>query len=186
MRLLPLVRERTLDDTVNLFLQLKVNVENNSKTESIEFSSFEVQFLYCCHSIETKIWKVYSQLVAHCTQFIIWQKIKTLPYMTSQTLLLLLLDSDLRVNVCVIIHSWHHCHHLEHWDWEREKKHWRLGVNWRRHVAGPHLPRSHEAGVGCLVLWGSQHLGLARSGQPVTATWQWEERGPNNSAAASL
>ena len=40
---------------MSLFLQLKVSDEKNSKTESIDLSSFKLQFLLCCYSTQAKI-----------------------------------------------------------------------------------------------------------------------------------
>ena len=37
---------------MNLFLQLKVSDENNSKTESIDLSSFKMQFLSSCYNTQ--------------------------------------------------------------------------------------------------------------------------------------
>jgi hypothetical protein len=47
---------------VSLFLQLKVSDENNSKLESIDLSSFEIQFDPCCYNSQAGIWKDDSQL----------------------------------------------------------------------------------------------------------------------------
>ena len=46
----PKMRGRTLSGVVNLFLQLKVDDENISKTKSINLSSFKTQFISCCYS----------------------------------------------------------------------------------------------------------------------------------------
>ena len=42
---------------MNLSLQLKVKDENNSKTESIDLSSFEMQFLSGCYNSQNENWK---------------------------------------------------------------------------------------------------------------------------------
>lgn len=53
------MRGRTLGDNVNSFLQLKVTMENNSKTKSTNLSSFETQFL------KLKFGRMITNLITH-------------------------------------------------------------------------------------------------------------------------
>ena len=46
---------------MNLFLQLKVSIENNSKT-TIDLSSFKLQFLCHCYNTRAETWRDGSQL----------------------------------------------------------------------------------------------------------------------------
>ena len=41
---------------MNLFLQLKVSDENNSKIESKDLSLFKMQFLSSCYNTQTELW----------------------------------------------------------------------------------------------------------------------------------
>lgn len=68
------VRGGTLCGVVNLFLLLKVSDKNNSQIGSMDLSSFEMQFLSCCYYTQTEFGKMIANLVAHMTQFTVWQK----------------------------------------------------------------------------------------------------------------
>ena len=77
---------------VNLFLQLKVSNDNSSKIESINLSSFEMQFLSRCYNVIVEIWVDNNHL--GCA-FYVWQKINSLLCILS---LVLKIDSNLRVD----------------------------------------------------------------------------------------
>ena len=68
------MRGRTLVGVVNLFLQLKASDENNSKIESINLSSFKVQFFSHCYDTQAGIGKDDSQLSCACDPISGWQK----------------------------------------------------------------------------------------------------------------
>ena len=60
--LLAKLRGRTLGNAMKLFLHMKVSDEKISKIESIDLSSFKMQFLFCCYNAQVGIWKDDSQL----------------------------------------------------------------------------------------------------------------------------
>ena len=78
------MRGRTLGGSLNLFLQLKVSDENNFKIESIDISSFKMQFLSRV-AIKLKFGRMLDSLVVHMTQFD--KKIDTILNMASRNLL---------------------------------------------------------------------------------------------------
>ena len=96
---LPKVRRKTLVNTMNLLLQLKVSDENNFKTQSIDLSSFEMQFLSCCYNIQAKIRKADSQFGCATDQCTVSQKINVLLDMPSPKYIVLLIGWILRVSV---------------------------------------------------------------------------------------
>ena len=68
------VRGQTIGNTVNFFLQLKVSDGNNSKTRSIDLSSFKMHLSIVVVVFKLKFGRMIANLVAHMTQFMVWQK----------------------------------------------------------------------------------------------------------------
>ena len=82
---------------MNLFLQLKVIDENNSKIESINLSSLKVAFLVVA-IFKLKFGRMIMSLIMHVTQFTIWQKYQYSSRYGIPNFVVLLIDSILRVS----------------------------------------------------------------------------------------
>ena len=94
------MRGRTLGASINLFLQLKVSDAKNYKTDSIDLRFFEIQCPYHCYDAQVKFCeKIIANLVAHMTQFIVWQKDQYSSKYGSPKFVDLLIDLVLKVSL---------------------------------------------------------------------------------------